>query len=79
MSVVLSSDGLRKIAAVLDALTKAEAETGVQLDGGHVGYTLASLPSGDALRIVRTVVPADHDDVALRGALAGYGLEIEVP
>jgi hypothetical protein len=77
VSIVLSAAGLRKIADALDALVEIERKTGIELDGGHMGYSLASLPApaGDALRIVRTVEQGGERG----GELIGYGIEVEVP
>jgi hypothetical protein len=73
VGIVISSGGLRKIA---DALVGIEGATGIEIDGGHMGYLLATLPAtGDVLRIVRTVTPGGEQG----GELIGYGIEVEVP
>jgi hypothetical protein len=80
VSITISATGLRKIADALDKLVEIEAATGVQLDGGHYGYALATLPDpsgvgSESLRIVRTTMPGGEQG----GELIGYGIEVEVP
>jgi hypothetical protein len=81
VSIAISAGGLRKIADALDKMIEIEASTGIELDGGHMGYLLASLPASpdgtrpESLRIVRTVTPGGDQG----GELVGYAIEVEVP